>query len=73
MTRIGPRMREIAEYVERYPGCTPLAAAESLSYHGVESRQFGYRAVHRAERAGLIELRPRIDKAGCSRCYPMER
>jgi len=45
-------MEEAAEYVRRNPGCAMLPVAEAVGPHG--SRNFGYRTVHRAIKAGLI-------------------
>lgn len=51
--RIGPRMREAADFVRSNPGCAILPVAEAVGPHG--SRAFGYRTVHRAIDAGLIQ------------------
>ena len=68
--RIGPRMREIARYVAAHEGCSPQAAALSLTYHGGgSSNRYGYEVVNRARRARLVVWRPRDDKAGCGRLY----
>lgn len=69
--RIGHRMIQIADYVQEHPGCTMLAAVESLVYHGGRSRQYGYRAAWRAVKAGLVMATGRADKAGCYRLYPI--
>jgi hypothetical protein len=45
-------MRRVALYVRRSPGCSAFACARAIGPHG--STQFGYRAIHRAMRAGLI-------------------
>ncbi len=50
--RIGVRMQAAVNYVRANPGCAILPVAEAIGPHG--SRQFGYRAVHRAIKAGLI-------------------
>jgi hypothetical protein len=55
MNRIGPAMKAAVEYVASHPGCPKLPAAEYCGPHG--SRKFGYAAVNRAMRAGLIEDR----------------
>lgn len=54
--RIGPRMRDVVSFVTRNPGLPMLAAAEHVGPHG--SRNYGYRTVHRAIDAGLVERRP---------------
>lgn len=50
--RTGRKMQEAARYVRANPGCAILPVAEAVGPHG--SRQYGYRTVHRAIRAGLI-------------------
>ena len=70
MTRIGPKMEEVQNYVHRYPGCTMLACAEWVGPNG--SRKFGYAAVHRALDAGLVRREERKDKRGCYRLYPVD-
>ena len=50
--RIGPMMQSAVNYVARNPGCAKLPVAEYVGPHG--SRQFGYRTVDRAIKAGLI-------------------
>jgi hypothetical protein len=50
MTRHGPKMLLAQAYVARHPGCAILPVAEYIG----PSRRFGYAAVHRAIRAGLI-------------------
>jgi hypothetical protein len=55
MNRIGPSQRAVAAYVEANPGCPKLHPAEHVGPHG--SRKYGYDAVNRAIRAGLIEDR----------------
>ena len=50
--RIGPKMEEAADYVRENPGCAILPVAEAIGPHG--SRRYGYAAVHRAIKAGLI-------------------
>jgi len=54
-TRIGQRMIQATAYVRRNPGCAILPAAEWVGPHG--SRQYGYRTVHRAIKAGLISAK----------------
>lgn len=53
--RIGPRMLDAVRYVARNRGCAILPVADHVGPNG--SRQFGYRTVHRAIRAGLITAR----------------
>lgn len=53
--RIGPCMELVAMYVRLNPGCPKLHAAEFVGPHG--SRRYGYRAVDRAIKAGLIVAR----------------
>jgi len=53
--RIGPAMRAAADFAAANPGCTKMAAADAIGPNG--SRRFGYAAVDRAIRAGLIEAR----------------
>lgn len=52
-TRIGPRMAEAVEFVRRNPGCAILPVARWVAPHGALC--YGYRTVHRAIRAGLID------------------
>jgi len=54
MTRTTPRTRMIqaAAFVRANPGCAILPVAEAVGPHG--SRNYGYRTVHRAIKAGLI-------------------
>ena len=54
MNRPAPRTRMIAAaaFVRANPGCAILPVAEAIGPHG--SRQYGYRTVHRAIRAGMI-------------------
>jgi len=47
-----PRMFAAAEYVAANPGCPILPVAEHIGPNG--SRRYGYAAVHRAIKAGLI-------------------
>ena len=50
--RVGPSMAAAVRYVEHHPGTTILPVAEHIGPHG--SRKFGYNAVHRVIKAGLI-------------------
>lgn len=50
--RIGPRMLAARHFVAENPGCAILPVAVAVGPYG--SRQYGYRTVHRAIRAGLI-------------------
>lgn len=50
--RVGPTMRAAVRYVAAHPGCAILPAAEYCGPNG--SRRYGYQAVHRAIRAGLL-------------------
>lgn len=50
--RIGERMQAAVDYVAAHPGCAILPVAEHVGPHG--SRNYGYRTVHRAIKAGLI-------------------
>jgi len=59
MTRIGPRMIDAVSFVADKPGCPILPVAEHVGPNG--SRQYGYRTVHRAIEAGLLEHRPADD------------
>jgi hypothetical protein len=63
-TRIGPRMREAAAYVALHPGCAILPAARSIAPYG-RGIKFGYAAVHRAIRAGLIVAGRGVGNAYC--------
>jgi hypothetical protein len=54
--RIGSKMRVAADYVAGHPGCTKMAAAAAAGPNG--SLRFGYAAVDRAIRAGLIRAVP---------------
>ena len=51
-TRIGNRMIEAYLYVAAHEGCTMLPVADAIGPNG--SRKYGYRAVHRAVEAQLI-------------------
>lgn len=51
-TRIGSKMTAAAEFVAANPGCTKMAAADAIGPNG--SRRYGYSAVDRAIRAGLV-------------------
>jgi hypothetical protein len=54
---IGPKMNQAVDYVARNPGCAILPVARYVGPHG--SIKFGYRAVHRAIKAGLISCSPK--------------
>lgn len=56
MPRIGPKMSQAAEYVRTRPGCAILPVARHIAPYGT-GIQYGYAAVHRAIRAGLILAR----------------
>ena len=43
------------QYVTQHPGCSILPVAEAIGPNG--SRRFGYAAVHRAIRAGLLNAK----------------
>jgi hypothetical protein len=45
-------MAEAVEYVRQHPGCSIAPAARAIGPYG--STMYGYRAVHRAIKAGLI-------------------
>lgn len=60
--RIGPAMRAAAREVAANPGTRKMPVADAIGPHG--SRKFGYAAVSRAMKAGLIE-----DRGGDSRGY----
>lgn len=51
--RIGPRMLDVVRFVANHQGCAKLPAAEYVGPN--RSRQFGYRTVDRAIRAGLVQ------------------
>lgn len=51
--RIGPKMQAAVDFVKENPGCAILPVAEAIGPNG--SRRYGYAAVHRAIKAGLIE------------------
>ena len=63
--RIGPQMRAAVDYVRDNPGCAILPVAEAIGPYG--SRRYGYAAVHRAIRAGLIQATRRPTGAYCLR------
>lgn len=69
MPRIGPKMIEATRHAASNPGCPILTIAEEIGPYG--SRRFGYAAVHRAAKAGLIRLdkRTRFKYA----CYVTEK
>ena len=69
MSRIGPRMHDVATYVAAHPGCPKLHAAEYVGPNG--SRRYGYATVDRAIRAGLIEARQ--GKGNAYALYPASR
>lgn len=48
----GPKMQAAVSFVASNPGCAILPVAEAIGPNG--SRKYGYAAVHRAIRAGLI-------------------
>lgn len=52
-TNIGPKMKAAAAYVAAHPDTAILPVAEAIGPNG--SRRYGYAAVHRAIRAGIIE------------------
>lgn len=52
--RIGPQMQAAAAYVSQNPGCTIRPVADAVG----PSRRFGYAAVHRAIKAGIIHAAP---------------
>jgi hypothetical protein len=57
--RIGPRMKEALTVVEANPGCCKLLVARAIAPRGSGGGlgiQYGYRAVDRAIRAGLIVI-----------------
>jgi len=56
MARIGPKMQEAIDFVAENPGCAILPVAKGIGPNG--SVQYGYRAVHRAIKAGLIKAAP---------------
>lgn len=58
-------MFRVAEIVARCPGCYMIEPARRVGPNG--SLRFGYATVHRAARAGLIEIRY---SRGRGRCYP---
>jgi hypothetical protein len=62
----GPAMLSAARYVEHHPGVTILPVADAIGPHG--STKYGYAAVHRAIKAGLI-LAARMSD-GTYRLYP---
>ena len=51
--RIGPRMMEAVAFVAHHEGCPILPVAEAVGPNG--SRNYGYRTVHRAINAGLLD------------------
>ena len=55
MTRIGPRMREVADIARARPGIVQRQLALALTYrNGGTSNQWGTAAVGRAYSAGLL-------------------
>lgn len=67
--RIGPRMLEAADIVASMPGCPILPVARAIGPRG--SLKYGYAAVHRAIKAGLI-CYDRDGKGGAYRLYPAQ-
>jgi hypothetical protein len=53
--RIGPKMVDAAEVVNRYPGCTKKEVAKIVGPN--QSLRYGYQIVDRAIGAGLIHAR----------------
>lgn len=66
--RIGPRMADVVSYVETHPGCSALAAAEYVGPN--RSRRYGYRTVHRAMSAGIVDYER---KSGRIYLYPASK
>jgi hypothetical protein len=58
----GPAMNRVVFYVDRHPGCRMLPAAEAAGANG--SRRYGYAAVDRAIRAGIIRASAVIGSRG---------
>lgn len=58
MSRIGPKMAEVVDYVHAHPGCIKIDAAQHVVPHPEHGRHgglaFGYRTVNRTIKAGLI-------------------
>lgn len=65
MRRIGPKMQAAVDYVRENPGCAILPVAREVGPNG--STRFGYEAVWRSIRAGLIQVRRRSNGAYCLR------
>lgn len=65
MTRIGPKMSAVVSFIAANPGEYMLRAAEYVGPNG--SRRYGYTAVHRAIKAGLVEA---VREARGTRLYP---
>lgn len=64
--RVGSSMAAAVSYVAHHPGTTILPVARQIGPHG--STKFGYAAVHRAIKAGLIIAAKMND--GSYRLYP---
>lgn len=60
MTRIGPKMAQVVDYVSRHPGTPMHPVSVHVGPHG--SNGYGWRTVQRALNAGLIENRPQHAK-----------
>ncbi len=60
MSRIGPRMAQVVAYVDAHPECSLIDAARDVAPErfGRIGLSFGYKSVHRAIRAGLVDTRP---------------
>jgi hypothetical protein len=65
---IGPRMRQLADYVERNPGTIMYKAACAVQPHG-RGHCFGYATAWRAVKAGLVRAEPG-ERRGTYRLYP---
>lgn len=52
---MGHRIAQAVDFVARHPNCAGIAVARAVGPHG--STRYGYRTLHRAIRAGLIQAR----------------
>lgn len=69
-SRIGRRMVDVASFVSANPGALMISAARYVGPHG--SLKFGYRTVHRAIDAGLVQALPGT-RRGTWRLFRVER
>lgn len=61
--RIGPRMAQVAHIVASEPGIVALRVADQVAPgQHKRDRGYGYRTVHRAINAGIIQMKRRKNR-----------